>query len=393
MPLFSSSASPATSQKAGHVALTVISLACVVGLLHFGRLLIVTLLTATILAFLLEPFVGFFVRFHFPRALASFLVCSIALLVLYLCGLGLYTQVSGLIEELPRYSQRFSNLIDGVSQSFEKAENTVYESLVPKRIRDRERATQAAAQAQAEQQKKTARRRAAEPLPAQPPPVQEVRIQRQPGEMLQFLYSYVSSFYNVLLMASFVPFLVYFMLSWRDHIRLSYLQFFEGEERLVAGKSWHGIAGMVRAYVVGNFLLGFLLSFVSWLFFVTINLPYPLLLAPLSGFLSLFPYVGLPMSLLPPFFGALMVYDRVAPFLIIGTVVAFLHLLALNLLYPKLVGSRVHLNPLVVTVALMFWGAIWGGVGLVLAIPITAGVKAVCDNVEALQPHGRFLGD
>jgi predicted PurR-regulated permease PerM len=88
-----------------------------------------------------------------------------------------------------------------------------------------------------------------------------------------------------------------------------------------------------------------------------------------------------------------MVYDRVAPFLIIGTVVAFLHLLALNLLYPKLVGSRVHLNPLVVTVALMFWGAIWGGVGLVLAIPITAGVKAVCDNVEALQPHGRFLGD
>ena len=44
-------------------------------------------------------------------------------------------------------------------------------------------------------------------------------------------------------------------------------------------------------------------------------------------------------------------------YLILGTTVAFFHLLALNLLYPKLVGSRVHLNPLVVTVALMFWGA------------------------------------
>jgi predicted PurR-regulated permease PerM len=51
------------------------------------------------------------------------------------------------------------------------------------------------------------------------------------------------------------------------------------------------------------------------------------------------------------------------------------------------------LNPLVVTVALMFWGMLWGGIGLVLAIPITAGVKAVCDHVSTLQPYGRLLGD
>jgi len=68
-------------------------------------------------------------------------------------------------------------------------------------------------------------------------------------------------------------------------------------------------------------------------------------------------------------------------------------LLALNLLYPKLVGSRVHLNPLVVTIALMFWGLLWGGVGLILAVPITAGIKAVCDNVADWQPYGKLLGD
>ncbi|WP_305017126.1 AI-2E family transporter [Mycobacterium tuberculosis] len=47
-----------------------------------------------------------------------------------------------------------------------------------------------------------------------------------------------------------------------------------------------------------------------------------------------------------------------------------MHLFALNLLYPKIVGARVHLNPLAVTIALMFWGLIWGGIGLVLAVPI-----------------------
>lgn len=70
-----------------------------------------------------------------------------------------------------------------------------------------------------------------------------------------------------------------------------------------------------------------------------------------------------------------------------------MHLLAMNVLYPILVGARVHLNPLIVTFSLMFWVFLWDGAGLVLAIPITAGLKAVCDNVPALRKYGRFLGD
>ena len=77
----------------------------------------------------------------------------------------------------------------------------------------------------------------------------------------------------------------------------------------------------------------------------------------------------------------------------IVVVVAAFHLIALNVLYPKIVGSRVHLNPLAVTIALMFWGTLWGGVGLLLAIPITAAVKAVCDNVPGIQGYGKLLGD
>jgi predicted PurR-regulated permease PerM len=42
---------------------------------------------------------------------------------------------------------------------------------------------------------------------------------------------------------------------------------------------------------------------------------------------------------------------------------------------------------------MMFWGLLWGAVGLVLAIPITAAIKAVCDNVELLMPLGRLLGE
>jgi predicted PurR-regulated permease PerM len=203
----------------------------------------------------------------------------------------------------------------------------------------------------------------------------------------------LSAYYNVLLMISFVPFLVYFMLSWRDHIRKSFLNMYEGELRAVAGRSWQSIADLARAYVVGNFLLGVLLSIASCIVFWSWNIPYWIIVGPVSGFLSLVPYVGLPLAIGPAVLAALAVYSTVTPYLIIAATVAFMHLLALNLLYPKMVGSRVHLNPLAVTVALMFWGTIWGGVGLVLAIPITAAIKAVFDNTERLQPYGKLLGD
>jgi predicted PurR-regulated permease PerM len=227
----------------------------------------------------------------------------------------------------------------------------------------------------------------ASPGPAAPEPA------RPAGTPVgDYIFARLGSFYEVLLMASFVPFLVYFMLSWRDHINRSFLQFFGGEARLVAARSLAGIAGMVRAFVVGNFLLGLMLSVLSAAAFWLIRLPYPLLVGPLSGCLSLVPYVGLPLAMLPPLFAALN-QNQVPVYALVMAITAALHLVALNVFYPKIVGSRVHLNPLVVTFSLMFWGFLWGAAGLLLAIPLTAATKAVCDNVKDLRAFGKFLGD
>jgi predicted PurR-regulated permease PerM len=100
----------------------------------------------------------------------------------------------------------------------------------------------------------------------------------------------------------------------------------------------------------------------------------------------------MPLALIPPLFAALGV-NQFSTYILVIVTVAMLHLIALNLLYPKIVGSRVHLNPLVVTFSLMLWGFIWDAPGLLLAIPLTAGLKAVCDNVKGLRPIGKFLGD
>jgi predicted PurR-regulated permease PerM len=380
---------PEIGEKVRTAAPSLIALMALIAILYFGRVFIITLTTAVIASFMLEPLVGLAMRLKMPRGLASFVVCSFALLALYLAGVGVYTQVSDLMDELPAYSERINELIDSVSLQMEEMDRTAYRILVPKRIQERDRPP-APAQPAPDARRK---RQSAPPVLLVPPAIPEVRIRTERAPLINYIYDYVSRVYSALLMASFVPFLVYFMLSWQDHLRRAYLNLFQGEERMMAAKAWEGIASMARAFVVGNFILGLLLAAISSLYFWLVKLPYPLLIGPISGFLSLIPYIGLPLSILPPLVAALPIYKGPTMYLILGTTVAFFHLLALNLLYPKLVGSRVHLNPLVVTVALMFWGAIWGGLGLVLAIPITAGIKAVCDNVSGLEPYGRLLGD
>ena len=374
-------------EDARQFAMPIVALGTIIAILYFGRVFFITAITAVTIAFILEPLVTLLMRLRLPRSVASFVVCCFALACLYVIGLGAYSQLTGLYSELPVYGQRIGDLVGGAREKIQGIEKQTYQIFLPARERqqlaeEEQRAQQAAAK------KKSSKKGDSTPAPAvaAPPPVDT-------GSAIgEYVYAHLNSFYQILLLVSFIPFLVYFMLSWRDHINRAFLQLFQGEARLVAARSLQGIAEMVRAFVVGNFLLGLLLAFLSSGMFWMMHLPYPLLIGPLSGMLSLVPYVGLPLAMVPPLFSALGI-NTVPVYILVMVSVALLHLLALNLLYPKIVGSRVHLNPLVVTFSLMLWGFLWDAPGLLLAIPLTAGLKAVCDNVKGLRPIGKFLGD
>ena len=370
------------TEKSYRLAVTVLGTAAAVGLLYVGRVLLVTMIIAAIIAFLLEPGVQLCMRLRMRRGLASFAVCSVALVGVYLAIVGIYTETVLMADDLPAYASRINELLSSATTRAENLQNSLNRMIMPRR---------APLPVPPAATDKGKRAKAAEPVT--PPGVQEVRVLPEPRPVLADIYEYFRGFYDVLLMASFVPFLVYFWLAWGGHMRERLLASLVGETRRTAQNVMDGVGHMVRAYVIGNFLLGLFLSIASAVLFAAVELPYWLLIAPLSGFLSLVPYIGMPLALLPPLVAALPVTGDPATYLFLTFSVALLHLFALNLLYPKFVGSRVHLNPLVATVALMFWGMLWGAIGLVLAIPITAAVRAVCDNVEEWKSYGEMLGD
>ncbi|MGH9646085.1 MAG: AI-2E family transporter [Bryobacteraceae bacterium] len=374
-----------SAEKTYRLAISILATTGGVALLYYGQVFFITVIIAFMIAFLLEPAVRLLMKIHMPRGLASFLVCALWLGCIYFAGLGLWNEGIAMADDLPAYGARINQLVENGAVRVDAFETNVYRTLVPKRFQDQEAVPPLPPPTVVRGKKK-----GPEPLVA--PPIQEVRVRQEPTAVVSYVYSYLRSFYSVLLMASFIPFLVYFILSWGDHLRSRLLFTLEGEPRYTVAKALDGVGDMVRAYVVGNFLLGVLLSVASGILFASVRLPYWPVVGPLSGFLSLVPYIGMPLALIPPMIAALP-DGSPQKYLFLLAAVGLLHLFALNLLYPKFVGSRVHLNPLAVTIALMLWGMLWGGIGLILAIPITAGIKAVCDNVSSLKPYGRLLGD
>jgi predicted PurR-regulated permease PerM len=225
-----------------------------------------------------------------------------------------------------------------------------------------------------------------EPEPSTVIPVREVR------SWSETLTHGASTLTDIAFAASFIPFLTYFLLTWQSHARSATVMLFPLHYRHTAFVTLGLIGKMLRSFIVGNLLIGLLISAISVAIFGMLHVPFFYFVGFLSGFLSLVPYLGVVLAMVPPIVVGIGQLEAGQLVLVVLCVVG-LHLVALNVLYPKLLGSRLKINPLAVTIALLFWGAIWGAIGLVLAIPITGAMKIVFDHVESMKPYADWLGE
>jgi predicted PurR-regulated permease PerM len=322
----------------------------VLTLCYVAELVLVIILVSTLLAFILAPIVDLLGRFRVPRGLSSLLAVLLLLALVYGITYASYNEAANFLQVLPKYSERIRASV----MSF------------------RERAEQL--------------------NPLRPASDDKSVIKLQPSPLTDLVTRGFGSVSQGLLALTFIPFLVYFMLSWQQHARSATVMLFRMEHRQTAYVTLGLISNMIRSFMVGNLLIGLFMAAVSVSVFAALHLPFFLVVGAISGFLSLVPYLGIVLALAPPLMvglGQLESADLVA--LSLGVIA--LHFFALNVLYPKFLGNRMQLNPLAVTMALLFWGWLWGGMGLVLAIPITAAVKIVFDHVESLKPWGTWLGE
>jgi predicted PurR-regulated permease PerM len=336
-------------------SLRVLAAAIILLFCYYAQGVVITLLLSILLAYFLDPAVELLERVHVPRTVGAMTMVLILIAVLVAVGYGLGERTADFAANWPKYSGLLKQAASTVEGKISGLEGRVSEI-----------GTDAAKAAHAE-------------------------VRSEPGVVHTLILRSIGSLYALFLEVTFVPFLVFFMLAAKREVWHGTLQLFPVARRTQVKETLEDLRDVLRDYLAGMTLVTLMVIAASSLFFWLMDMDYPILTGIASGLLNMVPYIGAVMAWLPAFVIGLAKWKTVGSFVLLASGLTAIHVLALNFVAPQLVGRRVRLNAVAITIALLFWGWVWGGMGLLLAIPITATLRVICDHTESWRPIGRWL--
>lgn len=134
-----------------------------------------------------------------------------------------------------------------------------------------------------------------------------------------------------------------------------------------------------------------ILSVVNSTAFFIVGIKYALLLGVMAAVLNIVPYLGIytamALSMLVTFANS-----SGSEAITVGIILIVIHFFDANILMPRIVGSRVKMNPLITIIAVLIGHFVWGIPGMFLFIPITGMLKIVSERVDELKPWAILLG-
>ncbi len=337
--------------------LTILSLAAVVGLLYYGRPLLVPVAFALFLAFALRPFVSLLERAGLPRVLAILLILFLIIGGVVLLVINVTAQINQFFAELPRYQARIRELL-AETMSFVNKVRERMGSILPEEARG----------------------------------VREVKLTESQLDTTRAFVARLGSTLGTLLYAATIPFLTFFMLKDREKFGRVLAGMITRNERLGESDVTGAISRTMTAYALGLSFVMLIMAGATTLALMVLRIDYYYVLGPIAGMAILLPYVGVILSTVPAVAVAVFQYDGEKALLVL-LVYSLLQFLEGNVLTPYIVGGKVKLFPLTVMIAFVFWGSLWGIAGAVLAVPLTSAVKVVCEHVRGWEGLARLLGD
>lgn len=123
----------------------------------------------------------------------------------------------------------------------------------------------------------------------------------------------------------------------------------------------------------------------------SLGLHNPMMWGLLVAALNFVPYLGALTGMICMTLGAILSFDSLGYAMIFPASYLVLAGLEGNFITPWVLGRSLTLNPVVILIALAFWGWMWGISGMILAVPIVATFKIFCDHIEPMAPIAEFL--
>ena len=319
--------------------------AIVLAFCFFASSLCITILLSAFLAILVDPLVVRVARIGLGRVLAAGLIVICFMLLAGALTYVLYNRVSAFADEFPSYAYRI--------------QRPMAQSITP--------------------------------LVEGSKHVPEVTVKPAPVNWPGYLVRGVGSISGVLIMAGVLPFLVFCMLAGKERMSVRLTNMFQ--DKMDVPRFVRNLGNMIRGFVLGNLIVGSIMAAGTSVVFLVLGMKGAVTMGIVSGFLNLIPFLGLLLAAAVPLAAALLQFNTLGPFIVITITILLFHLVAADYLIPKLIGSRLLLGPVAVTIGMLFWGWLWGIMGLLLAVPLTAFVKLIADSRPSLIHISNLLSD
>jgi predicted PurR-regulated permease PerM len=345
--------------------------AIVVAFLYVGRDVLIPLALTTLISFVLGPLVSWLRRFVGLRMAVALAVLLAVLVVSGIASLVAW-QVTDLAGNIGKYRTNLQQKVDALRDGGGVLANAIG-SL-------RELAYE------------LTRAQAASGAPAQPPPMR-VELAGGPGTALDQVLAFLVPVVLPLLMAGLVIILVAFMLLEREPLRDRLIRLVSRGDISRTTEAINDAAARLSRFLAAQLLInvgfGAVVTAGLWL----LGVPNPLVWGLLSGVLRFVPYAGNVIGALMASLAAIAVSpDWTLPLMTLGFM-AGCEIVAGQVVEPLLYGSSTGMSPLAVLVSTIVWAALWGPIGLLLAMPLTVCLVVLGRHVPQLEFLGVLLAD
>ena len=326
------------------VFLGILVLVSVGVVLKFAGPVLLPLIIAWLISYLIGPVVNFMTQRKIPTTLAVFVILILLLGVFYLSGTFLYSRFSAFVAAYPKYHSRFTELIAMVSSQWDLEFD----------------------------------------------PFAGINWGQNIG---RFLVSFSQSIFGFVSKLVLVIIFLFFILLGKPFFRYKILKSFSSQNADQISNIAFSITAQIRRYLGYQFMISFVTGVLVWLALTIIGLDFAVTWGALAFFLNFIPTVGSIMASIPPILLALVqFYPSYWPGIVTLFALLTIQLGMGNGIAPKVLGDQLNLSPVVILIALLFFGWLWGVVGALISVPIAAAIKIVCENIETLHPVSVMMG-
>ncbi len=336
-------------EKIDTILLGVIALILLGAVMKMAGSVMIPMVIAGILAVTLSPLINFFhKKMHIPQKLAVVIVIAVVFGIIFLILLFIQTSVGAFINEYPKYSARFISLNDSLVKFIETKVGVSYDFFG------------------------------------------QIKWS---NTLLTYLGKFSSSLVSFASSGLVIMIFLIFMLLENPFAPKKLILAFERKNGIKISRILNRITSQVVKYLNLKFFISIGTGLLVWFSLFIIGLDFAPMWGVFAFLLNFIPSIGsLILMAVTILMGFIQFYPE--PGRIIAVIISMVGIQAIigNFIDPRLQASRLDISPIVILFSLVFWGWIWGIVGMFLAVPLTVIIQIICQNVPFLFPLSILIG-